>query len=136
VLPNLLVDGIRQAMAISGATRIYICNVATQHGETDDYAVSDHFATLEKHIGPGLFDYVVANDNVVGPLPEDWHSSPVKTDQMSLDGARVITADVVSEENRYHHDSQKLAAAIMRVYSARNQTPPPEQAVAAVLASR
>ena len=136
VLPNLLVDGIRQAMAISGATRIYICNVATQHGETDDYAVSDHFATLEKHIGPGLFDYVLANDNVVGPLPDAWQSAPVTSDSLTLDGARVVTADVVSEDNRYHHDSQKLAAAIMRVYSGRRQEPPPEQPVAPVLASR
>ena len=46
VLPNLLVDGIRQALAISQATKVYVCNVATQHGETDDFSVSDHFETL------------------------------------------------------------------------------------------
>ena len=40
---------------------------------------------------------------------------------MTVDGARVVTADVVSEKNRYHHDSDKLAAAIMRLYSGRNQ---------------
>ena len=67
VLPNLLVDGIRQALAISQATKIYVCNVATQHGETDDFSVSDHFETLVQHVGPGLFDYVLANDNVAGP---------------------------------------------------------------------
>jgi uncharacterized cofD-like protein len=124
VLPNLLVDGIRQAMAISQATKIYVCNVATQHGETDDFAVSDHFDTLVRHVGPGLFDFVLANDNVAGPLPEAWESEPVVADAQTVDGARVITADVVAESNRYHHDSAKLAAAIMRMYSMRRVEPP------------
>jgi uncharacterized cofD-like protein len=131
VLPNLLVDGIRQAMAISQATKIYVCNVATQHGETDDFSVSDHFNTLVKHIGPGLFDYVLANDNVSGPLPEAWESQPVVADATSTDGARVVSFDVISEQNRYYHDSAKLAAAIMRLYNGRNQVEAAEELAAA-----
>jgi uncharacterized cofD-like protein len=136
VLPNLLVDGIRQAMAISQATKVYVCNVATQHGETDGFAVSDHFETLVKHVGPGLFDYVLANDNVGGPLPESAEKSiPVAVDSATVDGARVVTADVISERNRYYHDSDKLAAAIMRLYSGRNQIEAAEE-LAAVRAAR
>ena len=126
VLPNLLVDGIRQAIAVSPATKVYVCNVATQHGETDDFSVSDHFETLIRHVGPNLFDYVLANDNVAGPLPDAWMSAPVNVDLLLVDGARVVTADVVSEKNRYHHDSQKLATAIMRLYAGRNQIETPE----------
>jgi uncharacterized cofD-like protein len=131
VLPNLLVDGIRQALAISQATKIYVCNVATQHGETDDFTVSDHFETLVRHIGPGLFEYVLANDNVAGPLPEAWQSKPVAVDAPVVDGARVVTADVVSETYRFHHDSTKLAAAIMRIHAGRAAAPevPAELAV-------
>jgi uncharacterized cofD-like protein len=121
VLPNLLVDGIRQALAITQAAKIYVCNVATQHGETDGFTVSDHFETLIRHIGPNLFDYVIANDNVCGPLPETWHSTPVQVDSATVDGARVITADVISEQNRYHHDPEKLAEAVMRTYQGRLQ---------------
>ncbi|HEX5140505.1 MAG TPA: gluconeogenesis factor YvcK family protein, partial [Dehalococcoidia bacterium] len=131
VLPNLLVDGIRQALAISQATKIYVCNVATQHGETDEFSVSDHFDTLVQHVGPGLFDYILANDNVAGPLPEAWHSEPVRIDTPIVDGARVITADVISEKNRYYHDSSKLAAAIMRIYNGRNQYEAAEELAAA-----
>jgi len=131
VLPNLLVDGIRQALAISQATKIYVCNVATQHGETDGFSVSDHFDKLVQHIGPGLFDYVLANDNVVGPLPEAWHSQPVGVDAATVDGAKVITADVISEKNRYHHDSAKLGAAILRIYNGRNQYEATEELAAA-----
>jgi uncharacterized cofD-like protein len=131
VLPNLLVDGIRQALAISQATKIYVCNVATQHGETDEFSVSDHFETLVQHVGPGLFDYILANDNVQGPLPDAWHSEPVRVDTPLVDGARVVTADVISEKNRYHHDSGKLATAIMRVYNGRSQFEAAEELAAA-----
>jgi uncharacterized cofD-like protein len=132
VLPNLLVNGVRQCLAVSRATKVYVCNVATQHGETDDFSVSDHFETLIKHVGPGLFDYVLANDNVHGPLPDAWQSEPVKVDRQVVDGARVITADVISEKNRYHHDPEKLASAIMRLYAGRNQLEPPEPIPTAV----
>jgi uncharacterized cofD-like protein len=135
VLPNLLVDGIRQAMAISQATKVYVCNVATQHGETDGFSVSDHFDTLVRHIGKSLFDYVLANDNI-GVLPESAELSvPVSVDAATVDGARVVTADVISERNRYYHDSEKLAAAVMRLYSGRNQIEAAEE-LATVRAAR
>ncbi len=121
VLPNLLVDGIRQALAVSPATKVYVCNVATQHGETDDFSVSDHFETLSRHVGGGLFSHILANDNAPGPLPEEWNSKPVDVDKFLIDGARVLTADVVAESNRYHHDPEKLASAIMRLYTDRSQ---------------
>jgi len=131
VLPNLLVNGLRQAMSVSRATKVYVCNVATQHGETDDFSVSDHFRTLVTHIGPGLFDYILANDNVQSPLPESWHSAPVAVDSQFVDGARVITADVIAEANRYRHDPEKLASAIMRLYAGRNQMEAAQELAAA-----
>ena len=127
VLPNLLVDGVRQAIAVSPALRVYVCNVATQHGETDAFAVSDHFRALENHIGRNLFHYVLANSNVQEPLPEAWHSEPVRLDSLALDGAIVIDADVVSEGNRYHHDPKKLADALMRVYFERPELEAPAE---------
>jgi uncharacterized cofD-like protein len=120
VLPNLLVDGIRQALAITPALKIYVSNVATQHGETDGFSAADHFETLCRHIGDGLFDYVLANDNIEGPLPPEWQSAPVVAHSTAVDGARVIAGDVVSEANRYHHDSEKLASSIMATYLNRN----------------
>jgi uncharacterized cofD-like protein len=122
VLPNLLVEGIRQAIAVSSALKVYVCNVATQHGETDSFAVSDHFRALMRHTGRNLFDYVLANSNVQEPLPDAWHSEPVRVDDLSLDGARVIATDVVSIENRYHHDPKKLADTLIRLYYQRPET--------------
>jgi uncharacterized cofD-like protein len=126
VLPNLLVDGIRQAITVSSALKVYVCNVATQHGETDSFTVSDHFRALTKHTGRNLFDYVVANSNVREPLPDAWNSEPVRLDDdLALDGARVLTADVVSVENRYHHDPKKLADTLIRLYFQRPETEVP-----------
>jgi hypothetical protein len=68
---------------------------------------------------------------VVGPLPDAWNSKPVKVDSQIVDGARVFMADVVSEKNRYHHDSYKLASAVMRLYTGRNLDPPEALSVAA-----
>jgi uncharacterized cofD-like protein len=126
VLPNLLVEGIRSAMAMSPALKVYVCNVATQHGETDSFTVSDHFNTLFNHLKrTNLFDFVLANSNVEAKLPEEWHSEPVQIDSSVLDNARVIRADVVAEENRYRHDSKKLAAELIRLYYERNQAAEP-----------
>ncbi|HLB23579.1 MAG TPA: gluconeogenesis factor YvcK family protein, partial [Dehalococcoidia bacterium] len=50
VMPNLLVEGIRRAIEVSSALKVYVCNVATQHGETDSFSVSDHFTALKEHL--------------------------------------------------------------------------------------
>lgn len=121
VLPNLLVDGVRQALQASPALKVYVCNVATQRGETDAFAVSHHFGALEQHIGNGLFHYVLANNNLKGKLPEKAHAEPVVVDKPSLGRARVVSADVVSHDNRYHHDPKKLADALIHLYYERDQ---------------
>ncbi len=122
VMPNMLVEGIRRAIDVSPALKVYVCNVATQHGETDAFNVSDHYRTLTEHLkGSSPFDFVLANSNTDAVLPEEWHSEPVKVDTVTLGRARVIKADVVAEEHRYRHDSKKLADALIRLYYERNQ---------------
>jgi uncharacterized cofD-like protein len=115
VLPNLLVRGVADAVKASGALKIYISNVATQHGETDCFTVTDHIEALESHVGRGIFHYVIANSNLSHDLPEDWHSEPVRLTNGERD-PRIVEMDVISEANRYRHDPQKLAQAIMRLY--------------------
>jgi uncharacterized cofD-like protein len=126
VLPNLLVDGIRRAIEMSTAVKVYVCNVATQHGETDAFSVGDHYQALAEHIRAPLFQYVVANNNIARDgLPEAWRSEPVRIDRTRVNGASVVAADVISEENRYHHDPKKLAATLVRLYYQRGELAPP-----------
>jgi uncharacterized cofD-like protein len=121
VLPNLLVEGIRRAFAASPAIKTYVCNVATQPGETDGFDVSHHVAAIEEHIGGRLLHRVVVNDNLSGSLPNADRSQPVAVDSLLENGIRLVKADVVSEKNRYHHDSRKLAQVLVRIYYGRSQ---------------
>lgn len=115
VLPNLLVRDIRQAVGASSALRIYVCNVATQPGETDGFDVGQHVSALRRHVGGGLFPYVLANNNPISS-PELPHLEPVALHYPSDDAYQVIAADVVDETTPWRHDSKKLAQAIMRLH--------------------
>ncbi|MEX0785386.1 MAG: gluconeogenesis factor YvcK family protein, partial [Dehalococcoidia bacterium] len=125
VLPNLLVDGIRRAIEMSKAVKVYVCNVATEKGETDEFSVGDHYQALYEHVHDKLFQHVVANNNITNNgLPEAWHSEPVRLDRSGMNGTSVIAADVISEDNRYHHDTKKLAAVLMGIYYQRRDLDP------------
>jgi uncharacterized cofD-like protein len=116
VLPNLLVREIRDAIRRSRAVKVYVSNVATQHGETDGFSVADHVAAIERHVGKGMIRYVLANDNVATTLPEAWQSNAVAINGHEMPHIRVVQEDVVREDKRYHHDPAKLAAALVRLY--------------------
>jgi uncharacterized cofD-like protein len=60
VIPNLLTDGVAEAIAVAPGRRIYVCNIMTEPGETDDYTVSDHVAAIRRHGGVAP-DVVIAN---------------------------------------------------------------------------
>jgi uncharacterized cofD-like protein len=121
VLPNLLVRDLQKAIMASAATRLFVCNVATQHGETDGFNVSDHLKVLEAHTQRGIAHVVLANNNIAPELPQSWQSNPVKVNGVAeLPDIRVVEADVVAEQNRYRHDPDKLAATILRLYDGRS----------------
>ena len=63
LLPNLLVHDLLAAMQASRAIKIYVCNIATQSGETDFFTCYDHVRALENHVGDDLFDIILCNDN-------------------------------------------------------------------------
>jgi len=61
ILPNLLIKEIPEAIAIAQALKIYVCNVMTQHGETDGYGAKDHLKALLQHTSPRLVEYCIVN---------------------------------------------------------------------------
>ena len=87
----------------------------------------DHVKAIEEHVGKGLVHYVLANDNITDTtIPRAEQSRPVELDTSLNNGIRLVTSDVVSETNRYHHDSAKLAQAVMRIFYDRDQVLLPE----------
>ena len=122
-LPNLLVRGLGDALIASKAHKVYISNVATQHGETDGYTAADHYDALRRHLGrDDIANVVLANSNLPAePLPNEWQSQPVLAPGDADYGtARLVLAALVAPELRYRHDSEQLAAAVMRQYFERD----------------
>jgi len=116
VMPNLLIQDIQNALRASNAAKIYICNIATQPGETDHFSVEDHFQALEQHIGKGIFTHILANNNFNVNWPTASPSELVKPRQRSDNAHTIIFADVIDESTPWRHDPQKLARAILEWY--------------------
>ena len=115
ILPNLLVEGMVEAIKASPALKLYICNLAAQPGETEGYGVDDYLRVIREHVGANLFDFVLVNSNTShaptgGQAPVIFR--PVDTTRHPE--VRFIASDVVNVRIPSHHDSDKLARAIMR----------------------
>ncbi len=120
ILPNLLVSGIAEALRTTDAYKIYVCNVAMQPGETDGYTVADHVMALEKHIGRGMFQAVIANNNYP-PLEADNRNTryvqPAPDHHEIVQRYKLVYADLVDAERPWRHDPSKLANAILAASS-------------------
>lgn len=117
LLPNLLVKDLAQAINASRAETYYICNVATQPGETDGFNASDHVRVLEDHIHTRIFDLVLCNRNFRGSLGEN--SSWVIADKELHEKYRVYEADLVDDLFPWRHSPKKLAKAIINLFEER-----------------
>jgi uncharacterized cofD-like protein len=115
ILPALLVPGIREAIAASGALVVFAANVATQAGETGGYDLADHLDALAAHGAGHLMDIVVANSRLDAVPPEGWLSEPVRLrwPPKAAPPPRLVLDDVVDAANAHRHDPARLAAAVI-----------------------
>ncbi|MBR1420865.1 MAG: YvcK family protein [Selenomonadaceae bacterium] len=121
IMPNLLVDGIADAIRKSKALKIYICNVMTQPGETDGYSVSDHARAIIDHAGEGVIDYVLVNSTPISDAMKDHYAHegafPVEIDEEKIHalGLGFVQSDIINETDVIRHDPSKLANAVMKM---------------------
>ncbi|MEJ2484114.1 MAG: YvcK family protein [Anaerolineales bacterium] len=117
ILPNLLVPDINSAMRSSRAFKVYVCNVTTQPGETDNYDCRDHILAIKDHVGIELFDLIVTNCETAGILPTglNWVLASPDLD----DDYAVYRANLVNPEEPNRHDSDKLAHALIDLFMER-----------------
>lgn len=113
LLPNLLVKDLLGAIHASRAVKVYVCNIATQAGETDMYSCYDHIHALEEHLGDGVFNVLLCNDNYEGSLSDD--SQWVRADEKTLSDSRSYVADLTDKNNPWRHDSLKLAKTLIEI---------------------
>jgi uncharacterized cofD-like protein len=119
VIPNLLVDGIVEKIAQSNAQKVYVCNVMTQTGETDNYTAFDHMNALIAHTRPDIINYCIVNTGkVLKELLKKYEEEgayPVVADSDKIieNGYNVIEGDVVNTQNYVRHDAKKLSKIII-----------------------
>lgn len=124
VIPNLLIKEISEEIAKSSAKKIYVCNIMTQPGETDGYAVSNHVNALMQHAGSrNIIDTVLVNDFLPSNLAQKYQMSgsyPVKTDVENIKklGVNIFSRKLIedSKEGLVRHSSNRVARAIYYWY--------------------
>ena len=127
IIPNILIAGITKAILESRAIKLYICNIMTQSGESDNYNASDHVEAIVAHAKSKLFDYCILNS---AQIPADYlakykleNAYPVCADKQRLEqmGFSVMTSDLLSARDYLRHDSQKIAEIILGLIESRLQ---------------
>jgi len=121
LIPNLLIQGMVDAIKISDAKKIFITNVMTQPGETTGYSAADHLQAVYDHIGEQIFDYIIVNQNgssqrilnkyaKEGAYPVENDTSRLKEFKINIvEGKLLKTGDLI------RHDPQKLADIIVQI---------------------
>lgn len=133
IIPNLLISGVAQAIRRSRATRVYICNLMTQPGETPGYSASDHVRAIYRHAGAGLFDWVVLNHASLSKRLQRRYraekAEPVRADIRELQhmGLRCIVEDMVEEDAApgqhagvARHDAARLTRLVLEEFIERH----------------
>jgi uncharacterized cofD-like protein len=132
LITNLLVVGIRNAIRTSKATKIYVCNIVTQPGQTDHYKVSDHIKAVTKYLGEGVLDYVIVNNNIprndiIDRYQKEGAEVVLMDEGVYNLNVNVKKSDLVEDfsqkrvlwekQDLLRHDPDKLADSICRVYA-------------------
>lgn len=119
IIPNLLVEGIPEAILNSRARAVYVCNVMTQMGESEDMTAFDHVKAVTSHAGGGIIDVCLANTQAVPEeLREKYkaeHSAPVEVDagRFAGSGVKLVERELLDVSKGYaRHDYRRLAQAI------------------------
>lgn len=126
IIPNLLVEGVSEAVAQSPALTLYVCNIMTQEGETEGCSAGDHIEALLTHGIPHMIDICLANSSPVREnLLEKYQvedATPLDVDEERIHtlGLDLVLAPLGCDTGDFaRHDSDKLAFAIMDLYRER-----------------
>ena len=120
IIPNLVISKVSEKIRESNAKKIYVCNVMTQHGETDNYTVSDHIVAINKHVEENIFDLVIANsrefdDSILSKYHKE-KQEPVKIDQEKIEelGIKLIKNNDIGivDNNTIRHNADKVSELI------------------------
>ena len=121
ILPNIICKQVQEALDNSDAPIMYLCNIVTQPGETDNFTVSDHVKLLNRYLNHRKVDVVVANSKEVGKAMAKKYESEEQKDPVLIDEKELKKVDVeliaddlltIADDNTLKHDSLKLSSVI------------------------
>ena len=120
IIPNLISPEVKEAMYLSNAKIMYVCNIVTQPGETDDFTVSDHIKVLNEYLGKRKVDVVIVNDGHIDvDIAEKYQTleqkDPVIFDKKEVEklGVQIISDNLIKiEDDMLRHDVIKVALNI------------------------
>jgi uncharacterized cofD-like protein len=120
ILPNLLVDGIVEALNKTSAKIIYITNIMTKYGETNNFKASDFVKVMESYLKKGTLDYVVVNvEKMAGRVLQRYRQENV--DYVEYNAERfnnhfqTITGKFLRKGQFLRHDQEKLARILAKI---------------------
>lgn len=127
LIPNLLVQGIAEAIARSRAVKALVCNLMTQPGESRGYTAADHVRALHEHAGRKLFDYIVLNTGAISSaLLQRYAADRAAPVVMDLDavraqGVKPLCANLLIEDRVARHDPRLLARLLLSLAKGRRR---------------
>jgi uncharacterized cofD-like protein len=122
ILPNLLVSRVADSIGNSDATKIFVCNLMTQPGETDGYTAAQHLETVRKYAPQMHFDFVVVNDRKITAEQAARYAADgaqqIGDEDIVLDSAcanvtELVRADLLDDDEKVRHNSERLARVVM-----------------------
>ena len=114
IIPNFLFGGITEAITKSNALKLFICNVATEIHETDDFSAYDHIKVFQSVTGVKL-SHIIFNSNCKVLSEYSGQKCVYPESYLNELDSTILLKDVINEKNRIMHDSYKLAKEIMMV---------------------
>src|SRR5690606_33340453 len=134
IIPNLVVDGAKEAIAASPAKVIYICNLMTKYGQTNGFSAKQHVECIEQYLGTGIINAVITNDELPNQSLISRYADEgeiVQTHLADFENAayKVISADVLAsgevsrqksdvlKRSFIRHDPHKLAKVIHKTFA-------------------
>lgn len=127
ILPNLLISPIGEALRQAKALRVYVCNVMTQPGESDNYSAEEHLAAIIEHAGL-VVDAMILNgrrpseSSLAAYAAKQQHPVAFNVDAIRELGVTPFFGDIIEEENYVRHNSAALCDTIFRLYDRYGRT--------------
>ena len=125
IVPNLLVEGVAEALAQTSAVRVLVCNVMTQPGETDGLGAAEHAAAILRHVSQPVLDYVLLNDMKPAAVAlaryeaEGAQYIAPASQAIARLGFIPVCRHLIAEEDLVRHDPDKVAAAVLEIAAKR-----------------